>query len=290
LHEEVTKKHYLDTSVVRPRLLGLKIYKEYLSSQFGNNSLYISKYIQMEFRRSFIYNVICFYFTFRVPTIETIDDALRFWSNKYSSRELKAIIQLAAELFHTRNLDFNNPKEKPKALIHLALLIKRIDAKLRHNFKDIGKDTARCIRASIALKVDLKNIANDFKEFSEAFDNVKFCRSKCHIDSFLLTRYRKEINEFIKKAEELPFNNDTKGFKKISENLSKILKDGAKKCSCRMCGKIGDAVIALDAPRKMRLEHTDKAFDYLCPLISQPHKKHPPEISLISNRNDEKTS
>jgi len=222
--------------------------------------------------------------------METIDDALSYWSNKYSNRELKAIIQLAAELFRARSLDFNNPKDKPKALKHLALFIKRIDTKLRRNFKDIGKDTARCTRASIELKVDIKNIESDFKDFLEAFENGELCRNKCNIDSFLLKRYSEEINEFIKKAKELPSNNDTRGFKKIAENLSSILKDGPKKCSCRMCGRIGDSVIALDAPRKMRLEYTDKAFDYLCPLISQPHKKYPSEISIISNKTVEQTN
>ncbi len=288
--ETLYKKHYLDTSVLRSLLLGSQLYKKYFSSQFGNNPCYISKYIKMEFRRSFLRNILYFYFTFRIPTLNTIDDVLRYWSNKYAKSELKAIIQLAAELFKTGNFDFTNPRDKPKALRHLALLIKRFDAKLRRNFKDIGKDTARCTRASIPLKAELMNIAKGFKDFLEAFEDVKFCRSKCHIDNFLLTRYHNEINKFIKKARELPSNNDTIGFKNISENLSKILNKGPNKCSCRMCEKIGDAIIALEAPRKMRLEHTDFAFNYLCPLINQPHKKHPSEVSLISDKIVEQTT
>ncbi|MEQ8957151.1 MAG: hypothetical protein RLP02_04380 [Coleofasciculus sp. C2-GNP5-27] len=47
--------------------------------------------------------------------------------------------------------------------------------------------------------------------------------------------------------------------------------------------KIGDAVIALNAPRQMQLEHTDNSFDYLCPPIEQPHNKHPSENQVLTD-------
>jgi hypothetical protein len=40
-------------------------------------------------------------------------------------------------------------------------------------------------------------------------------------------------------------------------NLKKILTIGEKACDCKRCEKIGDAVIALSAPRNLQLEHTD---------------------------------
>ena len=58
---------------------------------------------------------------------------------------------------------------------------------------------------------------------------------------------------------------------------------GERACDCKRCEKIGDAIIALDAPRDLRLEHTDSSFDYLCPSIKQPHYKHP---RLYPNRNE----
>jgi hypothetical protein len=39
--------------------------------------------------------------------------------------------------------------------------------------------------------------------------------------------------------------------------------------------------IALDAPRHLQLEHIDQAFDYLCPPIGQPHRKHPSETQIL---------
>ena len=47
--------------------------------------------------------------------------------------------------------------------------------------------------------------------------------------------------------------------------------------------EIGDAIIALDAPRDMQLEHTDHSFDHLCPPIGQPHRKHPSEQHIVKD-------
>jgi len=275
------QKHYLDTSIVRKRLLGPKIYQNYLDSQFGNDPCYISKFIQMEFKRSYLINIISFYFNTRLPTMETIDDALSYWSDKYRSSELKAIIQLVADVIKIRAIDFSNPQDKQKALRQLGRYIKRIELKLRRELKDIGKDSTRCERAAVPLKADPEDIASGFKNFFVAFNDEESCRKRCHVDSFLLNRYLSEIEKYVKKADGLPTDNSTKGFKRIAENLKKLLEKGGKLCSCRMCGNIGDAIIALDAPRNMVLEHIDRAFDYLCPIICQLHKRHPSTSLLI---------
>ncbi|HLC26572.1 MAG TPA: hypothetical protein VJM80_07355, partial [bacterium] len=67
----------------------------------------------------------------------------------------------------------------------------------------------------------------------------------------------------------------------IAENLNEILTKTVSACSCKRCESIGDAVIALDAPRNMQLEHTDKSFTHLCPPINQAHKQHPSENSIV---------
>jgi len=70
------------------------------------------------------------------------------------------------------------------------------------------------------------------------------------------------------------------GFQKIAKNLERIFAENGDPCSCRMCGNIGDAVIALDCPRDMQLEHTDYSFDFLCPPIKQLHKLRPSDLKL----------
>lgn len=43
--------HFLDTSILRSLLLGTQAYKQYLESQFTNQPLYISSYVQMEWNQ-----------------------------------------------------------------------------------------------------------------------------------------------------------------------------------------------------------------------------------------------
>ena len=47
-----------------------------------NRPLYISNYVQMEMKRSYLMNIISFYFILRLDTINNIGDALALWSNR----------------------------------------------------------------------------------------------------------------------------------------------------------------------------------------------------------------
>jgi hypothetical protein len=235
----------------------------------------------MEFKRSYLRHVIDFYFTLHLPTLQTINDAFSFWSNHFRTSELKAALQLAADLFAGQCLDFTRPRDKATTLHILGVYIRRVELKVRRRFTDIGKDSTRCARATVPFKVELENMAAGFKRFIEAFNDVETCRAKCRIDHFLLNRYRAKIEAYIEQAAQLPNNTDTRGFIAVAENLGEILERGATACSCRRCERIGDAVIALDAPRNMRLEHTDHSFNYLCPPIDQPHQQHPSETQVV---------
>lgn len=92
-------QHFLDTSVLRSLLLGTQVYKQYFKSQFTDQQLYISNYVQMEMKRSYLINLISFYFVLRLETINNIGDAITLWSNRFKASELKAILQLIPQLF-----------------------------------------------------------------------------------------------------------------------------------------------------------------------------------------------
>ncbi len=286
MEAKVTPQHFLDTSVTRSLLLGTQAYKQYLNSQLENRPLYISNYVQMEMKRSYLMNIISFYFILRLDTINNIGDALALWSNRFKTSELKAILQLVPQLFSTHKLDFTSSQDKEKALQVLGIYIKRFELILRKKYANTGQDATACARAVVSLKVDLNNMAPGLKQFADNFGDVETCRSQCQIDQFLLGYYRSETEAYIQQASQLPKNNNTRGFIKIAENLREILEQGATACSCKRCEKIGDAVIALDAPRQMRLEHTDNSFDYLCPPIEQPHHKHPSENQILTDSFD----
>jgi|GEM_PF-717634 len=283
MSDKPEQKHFLDTSVARSLMLGTQIYQQYFKSQFSGNNIYISNYVQMEIKRSYLLNLISFYFILRLDTISSIGDAIALWSNKFKGSELKAILQLIPQLFSTRQLDFSSSQDKEKAIAALVIYVKRFDLILRNSFKNINNDLTVCTRALIPLTVELKNPTPGLKKFVSEFGDLKTCRSKCQIDQFLLIQNRESIEQLIEIASQLPKNTNTRGFINVVNNLKEILRIGAAACDCKRCEKIGDAVIALNAPRNMQLEYTDSSFDYLCPNINQPYYKHPSENRIVMN-------
>jgi hypothetical protein len=54
--------------------------------------------ILQEMHRSYLRNVIEFYFILQLPSIVTMGDALALWSNRYQISKQKAIQQLMAQI------------------------------------------------------------------------------------------------------------------------------------------------------------------------------------------------
>jgi hypothetical protein len=280
-------EHLLDSSVVRPMLLGTRAYQQYFATQFQDQPCYISPYIQMEMYRSYLRNVIEFYFTLRLSTIENFSDALTFWSNRYQGSKHKAVQQLVAQLLRDR---FSTPSldTKESAIQAIEILMDEFIDNLQSQFRQINTDSTQCARASIQFEVDWNgreripvDQSQKLSEFAAKFDDVSTCRSHCRIHDFLLNDHRMIVETYVKQAEELQKNDASRGFLTIVTTLKTILERGESVCSCKCCERIGDVVIALDAPRHLQLEHTDQAFDYLCAPIAQPHRKHPSETKII---------
>jgi hypothetical protein len=276
------EKHFLDTSVARPLLLASEKYRQHLAGQFATDSRYISVYVQMEIRRSFIRAVVAFYALLQLPMIPSIEDALNLWSNQFKQSRLKAVIQLIAQIVNTHSLDFGNPIDKRKALQAIAHYVIRFEDKLRRSFKDPGQDTTRCTRGLVPLPFYANDLSRGLEEFAEKFDDTEHCRNNCSIDHVLLRRYLTQIKKILKIAKSTPNNSETRGFHAVASQLAIVLESGSDACSCHRCEKIGDAVIALETPRQMILEHSDRSFNYLCPPLDQPHRQHPSEATFYN--------
>jgi hypothetical protein len=280
---EKKEKNFLDTSIFRPYLQCSYTYKQYLKDYFGGNPLYITKYVKMEYYRGYLRSLLDFYFHLSMDSIKTFGDALFIWNHQFQSRKQKAIGEFVANLFNTHELNIKDLNDKPKALMILAAYIKRLSILLKRKFKDIGKDETKCSRATITLDgIGINdNIVERFYEFIQLFDDVIKCRTQCTIDKFFLTKYKSEANYYVEYLNKIdaPNREDNIGFVKIVSVLAKAMANN--KFSCHICKIIGDAVIALGAPRDMRLEHTDHSFDHLCNIINQPHFKHPHETAVV---------
>ena len=278
-------KHFLDSSVVRPLLLSSEKYKQYFKDHFGTDRLYISNYIQMEFVRSFLVPCLHFYFFLDMPHIESIGEASKVWSNRFKSSEHKAVLQLMGDIFNTRRLSIEDPKDKEKALDAINQILSRYYLKIRKKFKNISDQGTHCERAKVTI-VKKSGVSNReaLREFQKKFLDSEKCQKTCKIKKFLLKRNITELNKYINFSENLssPKNKENRGFTKIAEKLKEII-EGKREPSCKICEAIGDAVIALESPSDMVLDHTDFSFDHLCELIDKPHYKHLSEISFYKH-------
>lgn len=274
-------KYFLDTSIVRPYLLSSPKYKQYLKAYFQKNPLYITKYIKMEYYRGCLRNLLDFYFHLSMDSVKTFGEAILIWGQKFQLRKHKVVIEFVATLFSCYKLNMEDINDKINALKILESYIVRLAIKLKRSFKDIGIDEVKCERANINLEgIDLNNNIEAFNKFIREFDDVKTCRSQCNIDRFFLEKYKEDANKFIEHLGTIgsKTKSENVGFARIVDKLEEAMKNN--KFSCHVCKTIGDAVISLEAPRCIRLEHTDHSFDHLCEVINQPHYKHPPEITI----------
>jgi hypothetical protein len=100
IEEKQDKEHFLDTSVVRSLLLATQIYQNYLDSLLGKQQLYISSYVRMEIKRSYLINLISFYFILRLDAISTIGDAISLWSNKFHMLRVEGCFTVYTSIFY----------------------------------------------------------------------------------------------------------------------------------------------------------------------------------------------
>jgi hypothetical protein len=277
-------QHFLDTSVLRLKFHGTFSYREYLKGKLNTDKLYISPYVQMEFKRSYLCSIIDFYFILKMPNIYTIGDALSLWSDKFKTSELKAILQFVGVLFKSHLLNVSEPKDKNKALDILGSYIIRIEIRLRKSFNDIGSHITHCSRATIPFdKTEGVDKETEIRNFNTGFKDVKECRARCKIDDFFYKRFLAEVEQYKQLSQQLikPDSKENKGFTKIVH----VLESGTQIKSCKVCERIGDAVIALEMPNTMRLETLDQSFEHLCPPINKNHFKHPSQSAFIKSQN-----
>ncbi len=265
-----SKKHFVDTSVMRPLVTSSPAVKEYYKENLGEN-LYYSSYVRMEFFRGFIVPAISFYFTLKMPNIKCLSDAFFLWSNKFQTREIKAIMSMFGGLLEGHKFDFNDLDQKERAAQRIAEYIRRIYAIVPKRFKNIGTDSRLCSKSSLELDFDPNDIENSFKEYITNYAQVV---PDCNGLHFIVSKNKESIDKIVEQKDLKIVKSKSVGFKVIVEEISEGIG-----YSCNDCKKIGDLIIALISPQEMRMEHTDYSFDLL--VLEKEHYRHPSESSLL---------
>lgn len=275
--------HFLDTSILYSILLGTKPVKEYYKNEFAGKQKYVTKYVLMEFNRGITKDLINFYNLLNMEYIKSIDEAMDVWSERFSVRGHKNLIKFLTSLIKERKLDTDIISDKEKALIAIARFIKTLQIVLDSEF-ELVEDHTKCSRAKVNFVVDLKDAEVQLKKINEKFDEVDYHRSKCIIHDFILKKFRSATFKYIDYKNANKKTRNTKAFYEISEKLEEIKNKSGSNLTCFMCQKIGDAVISLNYPKKMRLETIDYSFELLCDIIQKKYKRHPSTSQLYKQK------
>jgi hypothetical protein len=118
------------------------------------------------------------------------------------------------------------------------------------------------------LNIDFNHLWDDIRQFFQATRIVLDCPINQFMDFRPLGRASRLLSH-----PEVPTRTNS------GAALEKVRASG-KPITCRECGRIGDAVIALEQPRSMTLIHIDRDFDVLCDALERPHRWLPSERTV----------
>jgi len=258
-----TNKHYLDTSVVVKLLVGSAKYKKYLEAQLAGGRLFVSSYVNMEWRRACPVHLLRFWLMCANPAHDTIADGMREWSNQFRRGALGAFVSFAADFLACQRLRLDGRVDKPKALLRMGTYIVQMLNSSNKRFRSLYSDNCKCSKGTLSLPRKggrtVEEMRGVFEDFLDAFKKS----SNCSLCKKVLVPRKTRIDGIIKKTNEA-VGGDAKGSKKVAARLKSIMERDPVSCSCSECVGIGDAVIALECPPGMTLQTLDKSFIYLC--------------------------
>ena len=245
------KRYYLETSVIRSRLIGLDVVRKPLVEKLRNQTILTSNFVKMEFNRGLICDVIEFYVALKDRN--SIRDAVRWWSEEYKIRKHKNLQYIFADVF----VDIQGD-DVQQGLFKLREKIKVLLNNFNFLIQRFEKNGTACYFSNVLLDFELnkspEEIENALIEFYQEFQNNHV--KECQIIE-LFGQSRAQLGKLIAS------NSVQDGFEQQKDNLKKI-EAGKLSFSCSTCGKIGDTVIALECPDYAILLSHDEAFENLC--------------------------
>jgi len=249
----MSKRFYLETSVIRSRLFGHSSIRTHLIKKLEGSTKITSPYIKMEFERGFICSLIEFYFDLKKHT--SIHDASVYWAEDFSKRKLKNIYFSITPIF----IGIKNDSDIKRALLNLRNEIKKIISLFSRLINRFDKNETACYCSNFRLDLDsntVEDVENSFVEFYQHYYKYNYA-GNCKVVDFFDNK--KEILKRIKE-----YSSKEAGYIQQQANLAKLFN---KDISCGSCGTVGDTIIALECPDYAILLSLDSVFADLCKVI-----------------------
>ena len=210
------------------------------------------------------------YSAVRMAHYRTTQDAFYYFAQQFNDRNNIMLLSILGQILQQRMIDLNDPTHKEIAASEIWRVIKELDRKFALMFIDCGDNRTHCVRAGVEINFDADDKLLEAERFIKEFSGTNH-RPNCRVDDLIEKRYREEAAGFVQKATTVT-GQAAEGFRKQAKRVDNVLKGTAAR-TCAQCASMGDAVITLQAPRQMRLVHTDNSFNYLCEVTKQEHLK-----------------
>jgi hypothetical protein len=219
----------------------------------------------MEYLRGVVLNLIELYFLLQKS--ESVGDALIDWSQKIrQERKLKVVLMTA----HRWVVAQEDWQHRPDSLRRLAELIVRSVREFDDAFPLGAADPLRCQLG----KVEVPNRLVHEQMVSDLYESLR--RIQAGIPECALCRFRKAQQRRLRNRKIDLYGEATRkhfaaypAFVRLAHQLEGLLADAGTQPSCRYCEQVGDAILALNAPRPAVLVTADRAFVPLGQLLGR---------------------
>jgi hypothetical protein len=242
----------LDTSFQIERIKFPEDFERNLDNLLNNNKVYCSSYSLYEFKTSFIYSLIDFYFKVE---LHGPSKAFAMWSDKWGYDSKYGLLFSSVMCRENKIL---NPGEIKNYLAQIEssiiVCLEIFDNKTAGVCGSFSSDTITSYQI---------NGREDFAPFRDTYLSREIIP--------MIDFWVKKPNELSKLVESKEFE---KKYPKLHKRLKKINEDVSNSEKKSVNHGVGDPIIAIDCPKNSKLITTDKSFDIICPVLGKEHQKY----------------
>ncbi len=269
-------KSFFDTSIVHKIQLGASQIQGHLRASIPPK-WYVNNYVRMEFYRRSLAVWIHLYFESAEPKYKTFGDAWKVYSEGFG-RESKTAVAVLTSM-EVDGYSFSKNEDKNLCRQKLQDYIYSMALQFALTFTDTGIDPTHCARLRYVLKLpdDPEERDNQLLTFAAIFRNEVECRSRCSISNlFTSTAHRSKMDA----VSAATAKGDTaKKLKKIQNAIETASKDTGA-ITCKLCSKMGDALIAVSLDTSWKLHSLDSVHTPICDALKLESQIHPSDSAL----------
>ena len=244
----MTSELFLDTNVAIDRIFDTDIYEELEMKLNHGTVITISTYVLMEFKRTVLND--CIYLHSMVEEEESLNDVYWRLKDMLDSCEDEHIADRC--IMFLKNFGFPNT-DKEKILKQLKWYIKSLLIKGFLNGLNLIESDTKC---TIAQNKPKKSDRNKYRLDLDCNGS-----NRCEIEEYI-HNHSEEFKQILKNIYDLP------KLKYISEGINVLLtKPERARDGC--CKRIGDAIVAIDAPSTSTILSSNEDLKYICPAIGK---------------------